>query len=444
MCAVIQDTIFALSSGRLPAGIAVMRLSGPAAFSAAEALSGPLPPPRQMELRSIRKCSAELIDRGMVVAFPAPHSFTGEDSVEFHLHGGRAVVTALTQELCTFAHIRQAEAGEFSQRAFRNGKLDLTTAEALADLIDAETEAQRRFAIDNAGGRNAALYGDWREKLLVARALIEAELDFPDEDDVPGSVAAPVWHGIEAMAREIAVHLDGYHRGEIIRDGYRVAIVGAPNAGKSSLLNAIARRDVAIVSPEPGTTRDLVSVDLDLRGIKVTLTDTAGMRAEAGFVEQQGIERAREAASRSDLILLVEPDPGLLDVRGFLPEAVPVVRVHSKIDVHEGSDSRETRADIAVSALTGEGLHDLIDLIGARAESAVGTRVDTVPFRERHVAELRAALFALQQFLDLDGGPLEIAAEQLRGASDRLARIIGAIDVEDLLDVVFSRFCIGK
>ncbi|MDN2578811.1 tRNA uridine-5-carboxymethylaminomethyl(34) synthesis GTPase MnmE [Aquibium sp. ELW1220] len=440
----IDDTIFALSSGRLPAGIAVVRLSGPAAFTVARGLVGTLPPPRQMSMRSIRIRSGETIDRGMVVVFPSPHSFTGEDSVEFHLHGSRAVVAAFAQELGSTAGVRQAEAGEFSQRAFRNGKFDLTAAEALGDLIEAETEAQRRFAIDNAAGRNAILYGSWREKLLHGRALIEAELDFPDEDDVPGSVSGQVWRMIEEMAGEIRSHIETYHRGEIIRDGFRVTIVGAPNAGKSSLLNALARRDVAIVSSEPGTTRDLVTVELNLAGIKVIVTDTAGVRDGAGIVEQQGIARAREAAKRADLILLVEEGPRTPGLADFLPETKPVILVRSKIDLPALADSRETSTGVAVSTVTGEGLEVLVHLIGARAETAVGAITDPMPFRERHVIELKAALAALQQFLDLRDDPLELAAEQLRLASDHLARIVGSIDVEDLLDVVFSRFCIGK
>lgn len=439
-----DDTIFALSSGRLPAGIAVVRLSGADAFSVARILVGELPPARQMAMRSIRNRSGQLIDRGMVAVFPSPNSFTGEDCVELHLHGSRAVLAALARDLGETAGVRQAEAGEFSQRAFRNGKFDLTAAEALGDLIEAETEAQRRFAIDNAGGRNASLYGSWREVLLRARALIEAELDFPDEDDVPGSVSGQVWHEIESLNRGIRSHVGSYRRGEIIRDGFRVAIVGAPNAGKSSLLNALAQRDAAIVSPEPGTTRDLVSVELDLNGLKVVVTDTAGVREGAGMVERQGIARAKEAAERADLILLVQVEPDRRGLKDFLPERVPVVLIHSKIDLPNRSDSRETAADIAVSVVSGEGLNELLNLIGHRADAAVGSISDTMPFRERHVVELKATLAALQEFLDMRNGPLEIAAEHLRLASVHLARIIGSIDVEDLLDVVFSRFCIGK
>jgi len=438
------ETIFALSSGRLPAGVAVVRVSGPAAFAAVASLSGPLPEPRVLSLRSIRTLAGDLIDRGLVAVFPGPASFTGEDCVELHLHGGRAVVAAVSRELANIPSLRMAEAGEFSLRAFTNGKFDLTTAEALADLIEAETEAQHRFAIDNANGRNSLLYDRWRETLLNARAMIEAELDFPEEEDIPGSVSVHVWHSIESMLRELERHLASYRHSEIIREGYRVAIVGPPNAGKSSLLNVLANRDVAIVSDEPGTTRDLVEVQLNLNGLKVILTDTAGIRADAGAVEQEGIRRARAVAERADLVLLLDDHgPGPASIN--LATTVPVLRIRTKIDLVELRDSRETEtADLCISVLSGEGMNHLTDMIGSRAGDAVGSPLDAVPFRERHVAELAAARAGLEVFLSMRYGQLELAAEQLRQASNSLARIVGAIDVEDMLDTVFSRFCIGK
>ncbi|MBS4019932.1 MAG: tRNA uridine-5-carboxymethylaminomethyl(34) synthesis GTPase MnmE [Dechloromonas sp.] len=438
------DTIFALSSGRLPAGVAVIRVSGPCSVPVVTTLVGTLPEERQLALRGIRSRSGQLIDRGLVAVFRSPHSFTGEDCVELHLHGGPAVVRALLEELGSFSDVRHAEAGEFSLRAYRNGKFDLTTAEALADLIQAETEAQRRFALENSGGRNGSLYAGWREALLRARSLIEAELDFPDEHDVPGSVSADVWKDVAVLAREIDSHMQGYRRGEIIRDGYRVVIVGPPNAGKSSLLNALARRDVAIVSDEPGTTRDLVEVDLNLAGLKIIVTDTAGVREGAGTIEKEGIARARTAAAAADLILLLEEGSGPVDLADFLPGPVPFLSVRSKVDLLHRGDSRETAPDVEVSAVTGIGLSTLLDMISARAEAAAGKITDTVPFRERHVMELRSAAAALLRFAGMQDEPLELAAEQLRVAALHLARIIGAIDVEDMLDVVFSRFCIGK
>lgn len=440
----IDDTIFALSSGRLPSGVAVLRLSGSQSFTALKTLVGDVPAPRAMALRPIRSMSGDLLDRGLVAVFPGPSSFTGEDCAELHLHGGRAVVAAVCAELGLMPGLRPADAGEFSRRAFQNGKIDLTQAEALADLIDAETEAQRRFAIGNSSGRNAALYGQWRETLLTARAMIEAELDFPDEDDVPGSVADQAWSPVARLVLQIDRHLKDYRRAEILREGYRVAIIGAPNAGKSSLLNALARRDVAIVSEEPGTTRDVIEVALDLDGIKVILTDTAGLRENAGSIETQGMERAKTMAGLADLILLVQDGSDVVAfVEAALPASVPIIRVRSKIDLISGSDSRETPA-MGVSTLTGAGLPLLVDLIARKAAAAAGTQTDLIPFRERHVVELRSALAALEEFTGSTGGPIELAAEHLRVASVHLARIIGTIDVEDMLDVVFSRFCIGK
>ena len=441
-----SETIFALSSGRLPAGVAVIRISGPAAFAAAAAMAGELPEARKMALRSIRTRSGDVIDRGLLVVFPGRESFTGEDCAEFHLHGGRAVVAAVARELAGFPSLRPAEAGEFSLRAFTNGKFDLTTAEALADLIEAETEAQRRFAIENATGRNSRLYARWRELLMHGRAMIEAELDFPDEDDIPGSVSAQVWDSINALVEEIDNHLVTYRRSEIVREGYRVAIVGPPNAGKSSLLNALANRDVAIVSDEPGTTRDLVEVSLNLNGLMVILTDTAGIREGAGAVEREGIARALAAAGRSDLVLLLEDQPSTF-ATDSLPPDLPLLHIRSKIDLVKPDDSRETAQALAISTRTGQGIATLVAQIAARAREAAGGTLDTLdaaPFRARHVAELTTARAALQTFLSMPQDQLELAAEQLRTASDNLARIVGAIDVEDLLDTVFSRFCIGK
>lgn len=437
------DTIFALSSGRLPAGVAVVRISGPNAIAAIQALSGEAPEPRRLKLLPLRSRAGDLLDRALVVLFPGPRSFTGDDCAELHLHGGRAVVAAVSRELASLPGLRPAEAGEFSLKAFRNGKFDLPAAEALADLIDAETEAQRKFAIENASGRNGILYQEWRKTLLFCRAMIEAELDFPEEDDVPGAVSAEAWSVVDALRAEIEHHLRQFHRSEIIRDGFRVAIVGAPNAGKSSLLNALVQRDVAIVSDEPGTTRDLIEVALDLEGLKVLLTDTAGIRDKPGKIEAEGINRARAAARRADLVLLVIDGEKPMEMPDLSTDAT-ILHVRSKADLAPGSDSRETSPDLAVSALTGQGMVELLDELGRRASAAAGRMSDVLPFRERHVSDLTAAVRSLERFAGMRGAPLELAAEELRLASDNLSRVIGTIEVDDLLDVVFSRFCIGK
>jgi len=433
------STIFALSSGALPSGVAVVRVSGDGAGRAAEALCGALPPPRRLTLRRFLSEDGSVIDRGLVAYFPAPDSFTGEDCAEFHVHGGRAVVAALLDRLGGLDDFRQAEAGEFTRRAFLNGKLDLTAAEALSDLIAAETEAQRRLAFANADGRQRALYAGWRARLLHARAMIEAELDFSDEGDVPGSVAAAVWADVAALRAEMESHLAGFRAAEIVREGFRVAIVGAPNAGKSSLLNYLAGRDVAIVSDEPGTTRDVLEISLDLGGSKVILADTAGLRAKAGRVEMIGIERARRTAALADLVLVLEDvtDPHRVEV----PGAASALRIGTKLDLNSGELGPYY---LAISTVSGAGIDVLLSEIETRAKEKVGVAESrVVPTRQRHVDLLRSAIAELSDALD-DEKQLELRAEGLRIASDDVGRVSGAIDTEEILGAIFSTFCIGK
>jgi len=433
------STIFALSSGALPSGVAVVRVSGDGAGRAVEALCGALPRPRRLTLRGLLAEDGSVIDRGLVTYFPAPDSFTGEDCAEFHVHGGRAVVAALLDRLGGLEDLRQAEAGEFTRRAFLNGKLDLTAAEALSDLIAAETEAQRRLAFANADGRQRALYAGWRARLLHARAMIEAELDFSDESDVPGSVAAAVWAHVAALRAEMESHLAGFRAAEIVRDGFRVAIVGAPNAGKSSLLNHLAGRDVAIVSDEPGTTRDVLEVFLDLGGAKVILADTAGLRAEAGRVEMIGIERAHRTAASADLVLVLEDmaDPRRVEV----PGAASALRIGTKLDLNSGEFGPY---DLAISTVSGAGIDLLLCEIETRAREKVSVAESgVVPTRQRHVDLLRSAIAGLSDALD-DEKQLELRAEGLRIASEDVGRVSGAIDTEEILGAIFSTFCIGK
>lgn len=438
---IFKDTIFALSSGRLPSGVAVIRLSGAGTKRALETMVGLAPQERRATYRPIRSLSGELLDRGVVIFFEGPRSFTGEDSAELQLHGGKAVVAAVLRELGSIEAFRPAEAGEFTKRAFLNGQLDLVGAEALADLISAETEAQRRFAAVNAEGAQSALYSEWRRRIIHARAMIEAELDFADEADVPGSVSDSVWADMSVLAKDLRQHVAGYHSAEIIRDGYQVVILGAPNAGKSSLLNALARREAAIVTDEPGTTRDLVEVALDLAGMKVVLIDTAGIREGAGRVEAIGIERALARAERADLILELHAldEPVKVESKGSAPR----ICIGTKCDlVARGLETDEY--DFLISTREAQGIDILLDEIAGRARDAAERTGDILPSRIRHVSLLERCAQALEAAVARDGLALELRAEELRDASSSLGKISGVVDVEDLLDTIFSEFCIGK
>ncbi|ATU93443.1 tRNA uridine-5-carboxymethylaminomethyl(34) synthesis GTPase MnmE [Phyllobacterium zundukense] len=439
---VFGETIFALSSGRLPSGVAVVRISGPQTRFVIETICGNLPEARYAALRTFKDTQASAIDRGLVLFFPAPHSFTGEDCGEFHLHGGKAVVDAMLSALYAFEDCRMAEAGEFTRRAFANGKFDLTVAEGLADLIAAETDSQRRLALQISSGAQAQLYASWRTELIRARALIEAELDFADEADVPGSVSDQVWHSMRDLAERIRKHVADGKRGVIIRDGFRVVIVGAPNAGKSSLLNALAGSDVAIVSDEPGTTRDLIEIKLDLAGLPVLVTDTAGLRETEGKVEKIGIGRALERASSADLVL------ALIDLSDPIAPALNDIETGAMLKVGTKSDLAPAPAaadyDLTISTRSGTGLADLLKVLAYRAELAAGNLSDPLPTRRRHLELLVETSNEVDTAIQEVRAPLEVRAEFLRRASHSLGRITGDVDVEDILDVVFSQFCIGK
>ncbi|MFU0505096.1 tRNA uridine-5-carboxymethylaminomethyl(34) synthesis GTPase MnmE [Pseudaminobacter sp. NGMCC 1.201702] len=439
---IFQDSIVSLSSGRLPSGVAVVRLSGPGVRRAVETITGSLPTPRIARYGQLRAGDGSKLDDALTLFFPGPHSFTGEDSAEFHVHGGRAVVSAILERVGELDGFRQAEPGEFTRRAFLNGKLDLLEAEALADLISAETEAQRRFAASNSEGRQSELYMDWRRRLIHARAMIEAEMDFADEDDIPGSVSSTIWADVTGMIEEIRDHLAGFRRAEIIRDGFDVLIIGAPNAGKSSLLNALAKRDVAIVTDEAGTTRDLVEVVLDLDGLKVRLTDTAGLREGAGKVEAIGIARAIARARNADLVLEIEDLTSPVAITELVG-LKNVLRIGTKIDL-AGADSARAQYDHRISVVTGQGIAELIVAIGAKASMAAGDTSDVLPSRQRHVELLRTTASHLETAMTTAAQSLDLASENLRLASDQLGRISGAIAPDDLLDVIYSHFCIGK
>ncbi|ACJ00181.1 tRNA uridine-5-carboxymethylaminomethyl(34) synthesis GTPase MnmE [Rhodospirillum centenum] len=436
------DTIFAPATAPGRGGVQVVRLSGPLAGPALVRLSGRLPPPRQATLASLHDpAGGEVFDRALLLWFPAPASFTGEDVAELHLHGGRAVLAAAAEAL-TALGLRVAEPGEFSRRAFEHGKLDLTEAEAIADLVAAETAAQRRQALRQMDGALGRLYEDWRHRLVRALAHLEAEIDFPEED-LPGGLTDSVRPVVRDLLAEIAAHLADGHRGERLRDGIAIAILGAPNAGKSSLLNAIARRDVAIVSAQAGTTRDVIEVALDLGGYPVTLADTAGLRETLDAVESEGIRRALDRAARADLTLLVfdatlPPDPATLALAG--EDALVVL---NKADLAGELPSEVAgRPALAVSAATGQGLAALLATLTAAVEMRYAPAAAPSLTRARHRAALEACGASLARALE---APLpELAAEDVRLAARALGRITGRVDVEDLLDVIFRDFCIGK
>ena len=445
-----QATIFAVSSGHGRAGVAVIRISGPAAGSVLDKMAAPRARPRFAALRRIRDpLSGEVIDQGLALWFAAPKSETGEDMAELQIHGGRAVIEATLGAIGKIEGCRLAEPGEFARRAFENGKLDLTGVEGLADLIDAETSAQRRQALRQAGGALSKLYGGWRQRLIAATALLEAAIDFAEEADVASDAAAKARAEAEALLHLIVRHLDDRNRGEVIREGFRVVLTGAPNVGKSSLLNALAQRDVAIVSEEAGTTRDIIEVRLNLDGMPIVVSDTAGLRDAAGRVEQEGIRRALGRARDADLVLwmvditsLDAPVPAALDVR-----AEKMLVVVNKFDLLDSKVVQPLpQGAIAVSALTGYGLDRLTLRLAGFARARIGPEADETPVlsHARHRQQLDRCRTALLSFLGAPMQELELRAEDLRRAALALGRLTGAIDVEDVLGEIFGRFCIGK
>jgi tRNA modification GTPase len=452
-----DDTIFALSSGRPPAAIAVVRISGPRARSALETLIGRVPEPRKASLARVRDPErGEIIDEALALWFPGPHSETGEDVAELQLHGGRAVIAGVLDALGAVAGCRPAEAGEFTRRAFDNGQLDLTAAEGLADLIAAETSAQRRQAFRQLKG----LIGDraeaWRRRLIEALALVEAHIDFADEADLPEDLLGPALVSSRQLRDEIAAVLAAGRHGERLREGLVVAIAGPPNAGKSTLLNRLARREAAIVSPYAGTTRDVIEVHLDLDGSPVTLLDTAGIRESDDPVEQEGVRRARERASMADVVLWVtdvSAAGSATDVARASFRATEIWLLKNKIDLvaenrcerSESQSSKTVNRSFNISASNGTGMDALVAALLAYAGEYFSATESAVITRARHRRALEDTVASLDRALNQDAGERdELIAEELRAAATTLGRLTGRVDVEDILDVIFRDFCIGK
>jgi tRNA modification GTPase len=449
-----EQTIFAVSSGRPPSAIAIVRVSGPQAGAVLTALAGRLPAPRMATRALLRDANQQPIDDAVILWFPAPASATGEDVAEFHVHGGRAVLAALFAALSAFAELRAAEPGEFTRRAFENGKLDLTEAEGLDDLIHADTDRQRRQALRQLKGLLGDRARDWRDQIIEASALIEAGIDFSDEGDVPTELIGPAVAKIERLLGEIEEVLAAQGRSERLRDGLVVAIAGPPNVGKSTLMNALARREVAIVSPHAGTTRDVIEVQLDLSGYPVTVIDTAGIRETDDPVEQEGVRRARARAAEADLVLWMSDAQ---HDAGPRPGDAPVWQVRNKIDLDTAGADRtngEGPADILgqgrgstdfrISASRGDGIGELIAALVGFAEKYFGAEDGALTGRARQRKLLQQAAAALQRSIMAMGAGEELAAEDLRMAAYALGRLLGRVDVEDVLDVIFREFCIGK
>ncbi len=440
MEALQPDTIYAPATAAGRAAIAIIRLSGPASGHAVAALAGKLPPPRAARHVRLRDPdSGEELDDALVLWFPGPHSVTGEDVAEFHVHGSRAVIAAVMAALGRQG-LRLAAPGEFTRRAFLNDKLDLVQAEAVADLAAAETEAQRRQALRQLDGRLGELYCGWSDRLLRLLAHLEAAIDFPDED-LPPEIEARVAAETAALAAEITRHLADGHRGERLRDGIAVAIVGPPNAGKSSLLNQLARREAAITSPIAGTTRDVIEVAIDLAGYPIVFADTAGLRDSGDVIEEEGRRRAVARAEAAELRLFVFDAGCPADAQGAAQWPGPdTLLVANKIDLAAHRDGPPPGA-LALSALTGEGIPDLIATLAVRIAEIYDIAAPLLT-RARHRAALESAADALQRSLDADLP--ELRAEDLRLAWRSLGHITGRADVEDLLDVIFADFCLGK
>lgn len=425
----------------------MVRVSGAQAGPLLTLLAGKTPIPRVATRALLRDASRQPIDDAVVLWFPGPASATGEDVAEFHVHGGRAVLAALFAALSGFADVRAAEPGEFTRRAFENGKLDLTEAEGLDDLIHADTDRQRRQALRQLKGLLGDRARDWRAQIIEASALIEAGIDFSDEGDVPAELITPALAKIRRLLSEIEEVLAAQGRSERLRDGLVVAISGPPNVGKSTLINQLARREVAIVSPYAGTTRDIIEVQLDLDGYPVTVIDTAGIRETDDPVEQEGVRRARARAAEADLVLWLVDAPQEKDPD---KNSAPVWMVRNKIDLHAAGQGvalgrpESDRSMFEISASRGDGLPELMAAVVRFAQDYFGSDSGGLIGRARQRQLLEETVTSLRRSIEVLGEGEELAAEHLRVAALALGRLLGRVDVDEILDVIFREFCIGK
>ncbi len=440
------ETIFGLSSGMGMAGVAVIRLSGPASKKVLSSLIGKIPKPRQAVLSKIvDPDEKQIIDEGLVLWFPGPHSFTGEDIVEFQIHGSHAVIAKLLDLLGKFDGLRLARPGEFTRRAFINGRMDLIEVEGLGDLIHAQSEVQRIQARQQAQGIVSKIFQEWRKQIIDILAYLEASIDFIEEEDVSENALADIENKLIHLRNELGFHLSDSVRGEAVRNGIRVVLSGPPNVGKSSILNWLAQRDVAIVSDEAGTTRDVVDVNVILGGIPVVFSDTAGLHDEkTGYVEAEGMKRTRSAAQSANLVLLIS-SPDVSSESFYLDTKAGIISVYNKSDISAGGkQSVDENMDIVVSAKTGENMPELLEMITQYVNRHFSGSEPAIITRMRQKEAVADCVAHINQAIENINGEIELVTEQVRLATYSLNRLIGNVDVEDLLDVIFNDFCVGK
>lgn len=440
-----SPTIYSLSSGGGIAGIAVIRVSGPDAASCIALMCVKSVRPRFASLRQIvHPVSRDLLDEGLVIWMPGPNTFTGEDVVELQVHGGQATIESILAALSQIEGFRQAEPGEFTRRAFQNGRLNLVEIEGLGDLIHAQTEEQRRQALNQSSGAASDVFNQWRSELVSMLGYLEASLDFLEEEDVAKNALTGFRDKLIQLRNDMGKHLNDGRRGEIVRCGVKVVLAGAPNVGKSSLLNYLAQREVAIVSEIPGTTRDVLEVNLDLNGIPVTVSDTAGLRDHSDDkIEQIGMGRTLAESQKADLLIWMVSEQGVKTEKLPVGDAEKIL-VLNKIDLYGGEILEDFSYDLGVSVKSGEGMEELVDLISSRVHEMFGGKEPALISRERQRLALSECVKSIDLAIQEEENSLELAAEQLRVAASQLGKLVGRVDVEELLDVIFRDFCVGK